>query len=209
MYQIIGMFVGRKRPTVARRQVFEHLDSWAGGASQGSNSQLRSENIVQVLLLGSVIVTFTNHLHSEQVSIEMQTGFGIGYSDCSVVNSQEKPVGCAMPFLRTFAWGELENLQWMLVGILKVKRPDPAGILVPIGQPLRGGRSVFDFILPQPLVGLIHIADDDGDVLEPEVVAAGINRHGAALGSKVLDQLDALVSQFQPYHPHAQTKHTF
>ncbi|WP_200248776.1 hypothetical protein [Lamprobacter modestohalophilus] len=52
-------------------------------------------------------------------------------------------------------------------------------------------------MLAQMLVGPLHVTDDDGDVLEPAVVAARIGRDGTALRHQVFDELDALLAQTQ------------
>src|SRR5262249_48013272 len=79
-----------------------------------------------------------------------------------------------LPLRVALAFRELQNLQGVSVGVFEIKSFDPACILVPIWQPLRPGRSVLDFMLAQPLIGALHIARDDGDVLEPAVVTARV-----------------------------------
>ena len=66
---------------------------------------------------------------------------------------------------------------------------------------------MLDTVFSQNLIGLIHVAHDDGDVLEPAVVAARIDRYGATLGREVLGQLDLLVTQAQSSHSHPESEH--
>ncbi len=95
-----------------------------------------------------------------------------------------------MPLGIAFTIGELQNLHGMFIGVFEVESFDAARVFVPIRQLLRTGGGVLDFILSQNRVGAVHVADDDGDVLKPDVVASGINGNGTALGSQKLQQLD-------------------
>src|SRR5712692_4622383 len=113
-----------------------------------------------------------------------------------------------MPFGIAFALGELENLDGVLIGVLKVESFDAARVFVPIRQPLRTGGGVLDFILSQNRVGVVHVADDDGDVLKPDVVALGINGNGTALGSQKLQKLNGFTSQLQGYNSNARTEYS-
>src|SRR5258708_2412695 len=56
-------------------------------------------------------------------------------------------------------------------------------------------------------IGLVHITHNDGDMLEPEVVAAGINGERSALRSQELPQLDTLLPQLQPGHADSCTRY--
>jgi len=77
-----------------------------------------------------------------------------------------------LPLLIAFAFRELQDLEPMLVRIAEVERLDAAGVLVPVGQTLWSGRSVFDFVLSQQCVSFVHVAGNDCNVLEPAIVAA-------------------------------------
>ena len=57
---------------------------------------------------------------------------------------------------------------------------------------------MFDFVLAQPLIGLIHVGHDDGDVLKPAIVAAGVHRHRSSFGREILRELDRLASELHP-----------
>ena len=52
---------------------------------------------------------------------------------------------------------------------------------------------------PQHGVGPVHVADDDGDVLEPLVVGAGIDRNGPAPRGEILGQFQHLGAQPEPH----------
>ena len=65
---------------------------------------------------------------------------------------------------------------------------------------------MLDFILPEPGIRSPHIADDDRNMLEPSVIAAGIYRERTSLGSKVFCQFDELVAQLHTDDPDPQAE---
>src|SRR5215471_15604628 len=67
---------------------------------------------------------------------------------------------------------------------------------------------MLHFVFTQPLVCAIHIADDDGDVLEPSVIAARIDRRGPPSWREKLGQFDVLFAESHPCSPRAQAKDT-
>ena len=95
----------------------------------------------------------------------------------------------------------------MLVRILEIERLDARGVFVPIRQSLRPGRSVLDAIFTQHLIRPVHVADDDGDVLKPKIVAARIGRDRAAARSKKLNEFDRLIAQPHSDDADAGTEH--
>src|SRR3954453_20801719 len=54
-----GLLLRRKWTSVARRQVFEKLDPRARRGPQRSNAQAGAENVVEALLLGTVVLALT------------------------------------------------------------------------------------------------------------------------------------------------------
>jgi len=70
--QVIGLLLRRIRTPVLRRQVLKKLDAWSRCGSQCCDVQPGSEDIVEALLLGTVIFTFTRDFHSQPVPIELQ-----------------------------------------------------------------------------------------------------------------------------------------
>src|SRR5262249_27398593 len=63
-------------------------------------------------------------------------------------------------------------------------------------------------VVTQPPVGAIYVLDDDGDMLEPTVVAARVRRDRPPARREVLDQLERLVTEAQPDDPHPESEHT-
>ena len=53
---------------------------------------------------------------------------------------------------------------------------------------------------------LVHVAHDDGDMLEPEVVAARVYGHGPPLWREVFRQVNKLIAQLHAHdaHPRAE-----
>src|SRR5439155_22151971 len=95
----------------------------------------------------------------------------------------------------------------MFIRVLEIKRLDPAVIFVPIRQALRARGSMFDLVLPQNGVSAVHVADDDGDVLKPDVVAARVDRNRAPAGSEKLDEFDGFVAEFHAHEAHTRSEH--
>src|SRR6266404_745246 len=112
-----------------------------------------------------------------------------------------------MPLGIAFTLGELQNLHRMFIGVSEVESFNAARVFVPIRQPLRTGGGVLDFILSQNRVCAVHVADDDGDVLKPHIVASGIDGNGAALGGQKLQQLDGFTSQLQRNNSNARPEY--
>ncbi len=103
-----------------------------------------------------------------------------------MVDPEEQCTVASLPPCRALAGRELQYLQRIAFRVMKIKGTDPSGIGIPVGQALRAARHRFDLKLPQPCVGPIHIADDDGDVLEPAIVAVRIERNGPATRTEKL-----------------------
>src|SRR6266478_7049991 len=97
----------------------------------------------------------------------------------------------------------------MLVRVLKIEGRDAGSVLVPVRKPLRPGRSVLNFVLPQPGVRLVHIADNDGDVLKPAIVAARIDGDWSTFRRQVFCELDELVAEPHSYYAHSQPEYPF
>src|SRR5215471_7287530 len=106
------------------------------------------------------------------------------------------PLG--VPFVRR----KRQNLKEMAVRVSKVKRLNPAGVLIPIGKTLRAGRRVPDLILAEPFVSTIHVACDDRDVLEPAIIRTAVDWRRPAARRQELGQLDELVAQTQAGDSH-------
>jgi len=61
-------------------------------------------------------------------------------------------------------------------------------------------------VLAKPLVGAIHVAHDDGDVLEVPVVAAGVDGRRAPPRRHEFRELDVLFAEAHSRGPHPEAK---
>src|SRR5215471_5356171 len=199
MYEVVRMFIQGEGPPIAGAQILQKLNSGAGGRSQGSDTKVRTEDVVQVFLLRTVIFALSGNPQTKKIAIKLEARFRVGNCDCGVINSEKKAAIKTMPLGITLPFGEPEDFDGMLVRILEVESPDAACVLVPIREALRRGRGVLDLVLTENCIGEIHVADDDGDVLKPEVVALRIHGNRASAGSDKLNELDRFVAKFHLY----------
>ena len=124
-----------------------------------------------------------------------------------MINAKEHFVAWTMPFVQALIRRKLENFQRVTVRILEIEGPDAGGVLIPVRQALRSRGRVLHFVLAQPSVCLIHVADDDRYVLEGTIVAVSILRcDGPALGRKILSQLNVFVPQAHADDAHPQAE---
>jgi hypothetical protein len=68
------------------------------------------------------------------------------------------------------------------VRVFEIEGLDTCGVFVPVRQSLRGCRSLPNPVLSEPGIRLLHIVGDDGDVLEPAVIAARTTGTGLPFG---------------------------
>src|SRR4051794_8027856 len=111
--EIVGVLVFRKTSSIARTEVLEQLNTRARCCPQRGNSQSCSENVVQVLLLGAVILAFSSDVHPQQVAVETQADFRVRDHNSSVVDTEEQPITPLMPLCIALALGKFQYLQWM------------------------------------------------------------------------------------------------
>jgi hypothetical protein len=91
----------------------------------------------------------------------------------------------------------------MSVRILEVKRANAGRAGDGFGQQLGAGRGMLDLESPEPSVRAVHVAHDDGHVLEPAIVAPGVGGRGAPGRAQILGELQVLLAQLEPHHPNA------
>ena len=72
MNDVVGVNVRRPRSAIARRQIFEKLNAWSRSSAHSGDVQMRSENLVQMFLLGPEIFAFARFAQSEQVAIKFK-----------------------------------------------------------------------------------------------------------------------------------------
>src|SRR6266849_412378 len=169
---------------------------------------MRPQDVVQMFLLGAIVLAFSGDAHSQEIAVEPEAGIGIPYHDGSVIDAHRELIGRTVPFLQTLVGRKLQYFDGMSVRILEIERRDAGSILVPVGKALRPGGGVRDLVLPQQTVGLVHVADDDGNMLEPAVVAARINRDRPPFRGEVFGEFDGFISQPHSYNPHPKPEDT-
>src|SRR5271166_5083863 len=166
-----------------------------------------AEHIIEVFLLCSVVFALSGNSQTEQIAVELEACIRVRDGDGRVIDPEKQAVIVAMPFRISLALWKLEDFNRVLIRILKVKSLDPTGIFVPIGQALRSRGGVFNLVLPKDLIRAIHVAYDDGDMLEPKIVASGIDRNRTSSRREKLDKFDRFIAKLHPDHPHARPKH--
>src|SRR4051812_46645077 len=70
--EIVGVLFHWIRAAVARRQIFQELDSRTRSCVKRSDAQPRSEYVVQAFLLRTVVLAFAADLEAENIAIESQ-----------------------------------------------------------------------------------------------------------------------------------------
>src|SRR6516165_3692867 len=129
--EIVGMGGGRARPPIARRKILEKLDAWACRRSQCRDSQMRSEDVIQMLLLRTPVLAFSSNREAEDVAPEVQTCVGVGDHDGRVVDA-EKESALGLPPWLPLARRKLEDFQGVAIRVLEVEGTNPARRWVPI-----------------------------------------------------------------------------
>src|SRR5689334_7238609 len=95
--EIPGARIGWIRATVARCDVFEELHAGTGNRAKSRDAKPRSEDVIQMLLFGSVVVALTDLLESKPVAIKLETGFCIGNDNCGVIDPEKELWSLTMP----------------------------------------------------------------------------------------------------------------
>ena len=104
---IVGMFIERNGTTVARAQIFEQFNSRTGRRAQCCDAQTGAEHVVEMILFGAVIFTFAGHAETQKITIEPETGVGVGNDDGGMIDSEEQPVAVLVPLGVALAFGEV------------------------------------------------------------------------------------------------------
>src|SRR5206468_211628 len=130
------LFVGWERPSVARGKILQQFNPRSACAAQRSDAQVGAKHIVQMLLLGSIVLALSGHMHAEQVAVELNAGVGVRHHYCCMVDTEEQLFRWTVPLLQAFVRRELQHLNRMPIWILEVERRDTRRILVPVREAL-------------------------------------------------------------------------
>ena len=71
----------------------------------------------------------------------------------------------------------------------------PAALGIVLGRSCGAVEACRTLNCAQAGIGPVHVAHDDGDVLEPAVVAPGVGRSGPTRRREILSELEQLVTQ--------------
>jgi hypothetical protein len=89
-----------------------------------------------------------------------------------MIDAEKQGIARRLPLRVALARRKVKYLEAVAVRIAKIKRGDAARVGIPLRQDLGPRRGELDVLTAQAVEGLVHVADDDGDMLEPCIVAA-------------------------------------
>ena len=183
---------GAGRPSRGARYSSSSMPGPSSRAQRG-DPQPRAEHVVQVFLLDVVVLALAGDLHPQACRGRSAATRRCRRrrSPCDRCRGTGDRVRCH--FASPLPGGKCRDLEEVPIGIAEVEGADPAGVRVPVGQPLRAGRRVLDAVLAAARAyAFVHVADDDRDVLEDAIVGPHVGRHRPALRRQELGQLDRL-----------------
>src|SRR6266481_4108590 len=155
----------------------------SGGASRPSRGAAYTR---QVLLLGPDVVTLADDAQAEKIAIEGEAGSGRADADRGVIDAEEEAAaGLLLPARIALAAWKVDQLEGVTVGITEVEGRDAGGGAVRLRQHLRCARDRLH-VRPYPRVRRVQVAHDDGDVLEPAVVALRVGGVGTSFRCREL-----------------------
>src|SRR5207247_10918058 len=171
--EVVRPDVGGSRAPIAGSQVLEELDPRATALRpERGDPEASSEDLVQVLLLGAVVLARSGHSEPERIAVAAEAPLGVSDHDGRVIDAEEEAVARPAPLGVPLVGRELEDLEGMAVGILEIEGADPPGVRVAVGQALRRRRDVLDPVGAHVAGGPVHVDEDDDAVPGPETVAA-------------------------------------
>src|ERR687896_575046 len=98
MQQVVRLSVSRIRPAILRSQVFEKLDARSRSGAQSGSSQPGAKDVVEPLLLDTVVFALAGDSQAQSVTVEPQAGFCIRNHDGGVIYSKKELSCCSAPF---------------------------------------------------------------------------------------------------------------
>src|ERR1051325_8435307 len=111
------------------------------------------------------------------------------------------PAGIALTFR------EPEQFEIMTIRVAELDGFDTSCSNVRYWNRLGAWRDLPDMVLPQLRPSHVHVADDDGDVLEPEIVTVGGHGNRPHIRRRQkLDQLKLLLTKLHPDHSRPHTE---
>ena len=169
--QIVRPGIPWTRTAIPRREVFQKLDSQSRRSMHAGDAKVRTEDLVEVLLLSAKIFALADLVKTEKVAIKSKARVCARDGDRGVIYSKEKLVPFPLPARIAFAWREANHFEVVLIRIAKIERPNARCAQVPIGQPLWIGGYKLNFECAQFIECHVHVAHHDCDVLKPQIIA--------------------------------------
>src|SRR5712692_9856860 len=114
---------------VAWSEVFQQLDPRTGRSTKARDSQPCTEDVVQVLLLSSVIFALAGDAHPQRVAIEVQARIRVADDNRSVIDAEKQFIVSLVPPRIALAQGKLENFEKVTVWVTKIKGTDACRVL--------------------------------------------------------------------------------
>ena len=208
MHQVVGALVRRIGAAVARRDVLQELDARARRARRPVMWSRAPCTLFRCSCSVPEVHALAGYPEAEHVAVERQARLGIarrrwrcGRCRGTVGRSAACHLGSPL------SGRELQDLERMAVGIAEIEGPDARGVGDRLGEQLRPGGSVAHLEAAKPRVCAVHVAHDDGYVLEPVVVAPAVHRRRPARRREVLGELQVLVTQAQAHDAESHPEH--
>ena len=95
---VVRAEIGRRWPAIARRKIFEQLDTRTFCRAKRGDPEPGAEHVVQMFLFDVVVFALTGDLHAKRVPIKAQRCVGVVDDDCGVVDPEKHVLRCLMPF---------------------------------------------------------------------------------------------------------------
>src|SRR5712672_3296766 len=99
---VIALRVRRVGTAIMGREVFEEFDCRTAGAADAGDVQMCAGDIVEMLLLNSIVLTLAGNFETECVPVKLQARLGVANGDGGVIDAKEEPVDF-VPFVRALA----------------------------------------------------------------------------------------------------------
>src|SRR5438093_3100078 len=197
--EVVRAHIRRHGSAGGGQLILQKLDSgWAIEGLQSGHADSGPAQAVQMLLFVTHVETIASDLQPEQVTVELEAVIGAADRHGRVVNAHEEIDTPPVPMSIALALGKPQQLKVMPVRIAKLQGPDSCR-RVRLRDRLRPWRDQAYMVFSQMLPRRIHVADDDSEVLEPEIVAVG--RHGDRPDIRRCQELEQLESRVAELHP--------
>lgn len=158
--------------------------------SQTGHARAGSREAVEVLLLDPHVQRAAGDGHAQQIAIKLDAALRAPHGHGRVIDAEKQICTGLFPDRVALAFRKPEQFQVMPVRIAELDGFDAGGGRIRNRNRLRPRRNLPDMVAAQAHPGRVHVPHDDGDVLEPQVIA--IRRHGNQPDVRRREELDEL-----------------